>query len=80
MGGPGVFHQHHDVLDPPVQHLEDIVRNARTFFDRWRFWPMDGWLRAFAELGLIRWSEDEVALLHMPSQQAPSGGGVSPAA
>ena len=66
MGGPGAFHQHHDVLDPPLQHVEDIVRNAQRFYDRWKVWPMDGWLRAFSDLGVVEWSEHGVWLLRPP--------------
>lgn len=66
MGGPGAFHQHHDVLDPPLQHVEDIVRNAQRFHDRWKVWPMEGWLRAFSDLGVVEWSEHGVWLLRPP--------------
>lgn len=66
MGGPGAFHQHHDVLDPPLQHVEDIVRNAQRFRDRWQVWPMEGWLRAFSELGIVDWSEQSVRLVRPP--------------
>jgi len=66
MGGTGAFHQHHAVYDPPLQHLQDIVRNAQLFYDRWLFWPMEGWLRAFAGAGLIEWSEKRIALLRAP--------------
>ena len=52
VGGAGAFHQHHPVSTPPVEHLAAIVRNANVFFDRWGWWPMTGWLNAFAELGL----------------------------
>lgn len=52
------WHQHHAVHDPPVQHLRDIVGNARTFHDRWGRWPMEGWLAAFADRGLIAWDPD----------------------
>ncbi|MCK8784780.1 galactosyltransferase-related protein [Roseomonas sp. NAR14] len=47
------FHQHHGVYDPPLQHFADIVANASRFRERHGFWPMDGWLDAFARLGLI---------------------------
>jgi GT2 family glycosyltransferase len=55
VGGAWAHHQHHPVSDPPVEHLEDIVRNARRFRARWGRWPMEGWLRAFAERGLVAW-------------------------
>lgn len=35
-----------------MQHLEAIVRNANVFRDRWGWFPMEGWLERFAELGL----------------------------
>lgn len=47
------FHQHHGVHDPPLQHFADIVANASRFRARHGFWPMDGWLDAFARTGLI---------------------------
>lgn len=58
------WHQHHAVHDPPVQHLRDIVGNARTFRQRWGRWPMEGWLTAFADRGLVDWhpSGDALAL------------------
>ncbi|MDF0541429.1 glycosyltransferase [Sphingobium sp. H39-3-25] len=61
-GGAGAFHQHHDVFDPPLQHLEDIVRNAQLFHDRWHVWPMEGWLDAFSQMGLIAWAGDRLIL------------------
>jgi len=67
MGGPGAFHQHHIVFDPPLQHVEDIVRNARLFRERWGVWPMEGWLDAFARAGLVTWSGDLLALLRLPT-------------
>ena len=62
VGGAWAHHQHHPVSDPPVEHLEDIVRNARRFHARWGRWPMEGWLRAFARAELIRWDPSSAAL------------------
>jgi hypothetical protein len=47
------FHQHHPIYDPPLQHFSDIVANANRFRQRHGIWPMDGWLQAFAAMGLI---------------------------
>ncbi len=66
LGGPCAFHQHHATYDPPLQHFEDIVRNAGIFHDRWRRWPMDGWLRAFEDRGLVAWSDDRLDILRVP--------------
>ncbi len=68
MGGPGAFHQYHDVLDPPLQHFRDIIRNARLFYQRWHLWPMEGWLAAFAEMGLITRSDREIEILRTPDR------------
>jgi N-acetylglucosaminyl-diphospho-decaprenol L-rhamnosyltransferase len=54
VGAARAYHQHHEVSSPPVEHLEDIVRNAAVFHDRWGVWPMQGWLEQFEALGLVR--------------------------
>lgn len=66
MGGAGAFHQHHASEDPPLGHFDDIVRNAQLFRKRWNFWPMEGWLHAFAERGLIDISADKLTVIHRP--------------
>jgi GT2 family glycosyltransferase len=53
IGGAWAYHQWHPAPDPPLQHLHDVVRNARIFHRRWGWWPMTGWLEAFQRLGLI---------------------------
>lgn len=53
VGGAHAFHQFHPTADPPVQHLDDILRNAEIFHSRWGWWPMQGWLAAFETCGLI---------------------------
>lgn len=67
LGGAGAFHQHHGVSDPPLQHFEDIVRNARVFHTIWRSWPMRGWLSQFSELGLITLHPDRIEYLRAPT-------------
>ncbi|WP_110183086.1 glycosyltransferase family 2 protein [Nocardioides solisilvae] len=54
VGGALALHQWHPVEDPPVRHLDDILRNGALFADRWGWWPMEGWLTAFEERGLVR--------------------------
>ncbi len=53
VGGAHAYHQWHPVSDPPVEHLDDILRNALIFHRRWHRWPMEGWLNAFVGAGLI---------------------------
>jgi N-acetylglucosaminyl-diphospho-decaprenol L-rhamnosyltransferase len=51
-GSPRAYHQHHPTSEPPVQHLDSILRNAAVFHRRWQAWPMQGWLDEFERLGL----------------------------
>ncbi|MEO3936538.1 glycosyltransferase family 2 protein [Dermatophilaceae bacterium Soc4.6] len=53
VAGAVAHHQHHEVDSPPVRHLADIVRNSNRFEGRWGFYPMGGWLDAFADAGLV---------------------------
>ncbi|WP_231635642.1 glycosyltransferase family 2 protein [Novosphingobium sp. ST904] len=69
MGGPGAFHQHHDSFEPPLQHLDDIVRNANVFRVRWDRWPMEGWLAAFQKLGLVLWEQDRLSVHRRPTDE-----------
>lgn len=67
VGGALACHQYHPNYEPPLQHLTDIVRNARHFHARWRAWPMEGWLAAFQSMGLIAWDND-VRVLRLPTE------------
>lgn len=71
VGDAWAFHQHHDTYDPPLQHLASILPNARRFRDVWGRWPMEGWLRRFAEAGLVRWDPDgdTLELVRRPSEE-----------
>jgi GT2 family glycosyltransferase len=66
VGGAIACHQHHASHQPPVQHLDDILRNATTFRARWGFWPMAGWLDAFEAMGLIERASGQ------PSRRRPT--------
>jgi GT2 family glycosyltransferase len=63
------YHQHHATYAPPLPHLRSIVANAIRFRGKWGGWPMDGWLRAFAAQGLVRWDPDgdELTVLREPT-------------
>ncbi len=69
-GDAKAFHQHHAVSDPPFEHLDAIIRNARVFFEKWGFWPMAGWLHAFEAAGYVRFSADRRSL---QTSRAPNG-------
>jgi len=66
-GGVPVFHQHHDGYDPPLQHFRALIANAKRFHAAWSIWPMDGWLRAMADLELVDWSSDELTICRDPT-------------
>jgi len=62
-GSARAYHQHHPTQSPPVDHLDDILRNGRLFRRRWGRWPMTGWLEEFERLGLVvRDGDDWVAV------------------
>lgn len=63
-----MFHQHHGVHRPPLQHVESIVVNARVFRRKWGTWPMTGWLEAFDRQGYVSWDRNgsELSLLRSP--------------
>jgi GT2 family glycosyltransferase len=73
LGGAPAYHQWHPVSDPPVEHLVDIVRNANRFRERWGWFPMQGWLNAFATQGLARPDPDD-GTWHVVHQLAASPG------
>jgi hypothetical protein len=58
VGDARAYHQHHPTQNPPVQHLDDILRNAGIFAERWGHWPMRGWLEAFRDAGLAMQEPD----------------------
>lgn len=58
VGSARAYHQYHPTADPPVQHLDDILRNGALFAKRWGWWPMGGWLDRFEGLGLVERDHD----------------------
>ncbi|MEL7303208.1 MAG: galactosyltransferase-related protein [Pseudomonadota bacterium] len=60
-------HQWHPVHAPPLQHFDDIVRNACRFFEKHGHWPMTYWLGQFAEAGYIRRGTDAIEVLKHPT-------------
>ena len=58
VGDARAYHQHHETNEPPVQHLDDILRNGSVFAERWGRWPMEGWLREMEHMGLVSQEDD----------------------
>lgn len=48
-----VLHQYHDKHDPPVNHFDSIIENAIRYQQKWHVLPMQRWLNAFEDMGLI---------------------------
>ncbi len=53
VGGALTWHQWHPVSRPPVEHLDDLLRNGAVFAERWGWWPMQGWFEQLAARGLV---------------------------
>jgi GT2 family glycosyltransferase len=68
--GAVAYHQDHEAYDPPLQHLHAIVANAVAFRRKWEVWPMEGWLRAFAEAGYVRWEGAALEVVAEPPPEA----------
>ena len=49
-----VLHQYHDKHDPPVNHFDSIIENATRYQQKWNILPMQRWLKAFEDMGLIK--------------------------
>jgi GT2 family glycosyltransferase len=62
------YHQYHPSYDPPLNHLEDILLNARVFKRKWNSWPMEGWLKKFQKMGYVDWNTDNLGLIKHPSK------------
>jgi hypothetical protein len=62
-----IYHQYHESYSPPLNHLADIVYNAIVFHEKWRQWPMSGWLKAFEYNGYINWTDDDIQILDLPT-------------
>ncbi|MBL4678153.1 MAG: hypothetical protein JKY70_18390 [Mucilaginibacter sp.] len=67
--GAKAYHQHHKSYSPPINHISDIVVNARRFYEKWKTWPMEGWLHTFTAMGLIKWEDNLIELLRFPTKE-----------
>ena len=63
------YHQYHESFSPPLNHLEDIIGNANRFYQKWKKWPMEGWLKAFSNMDLIDWAERKITFIRKPTDE-----------
>lgn len=66
--GALAYHQFHPSYAPPLNHLAEIVDNARIFADKWQIVPMAKWLRQFADMGYLTWQGDRLEIIRLPSE------------
>lgn len=71
VGAARAYHQHHPVSSPPVEHVDDILRNGRLHRHRWGYWPMTGWLEAFEAQGIVRRHGEDWVRADRPAGQTP---------
>ncbi|NIJ55445.1 glycosyltransferase family 2 protein [Dyadobacter arcticus] len=63
-----VLHQYHDKHDPPVNHFHSIIENATRYQQKWDVLPMQRWLKAFEEMGLIKIDQaDNITVSQKPT-------------
>jgi GT2 family glycosyltransferase len=63
-----ILHQYHDKHDPPVNYFHSIIENAMRYQQKWGVLPMQRWLKAFEEMGLIKIGQaDQITVLQSPT-------------
>lgn len=64
------LHQHHTVYTPPLDKFDDILANARRFYQKWGSWCMEYWLAFFSAHGYIEWSprSPDLRVIRHPSE------------
>ena len=62
------YHQFHSSYSPPLNHLEEIVINARVFYRKWNVLPMEKWLKKFEELGYIKLINNRIKIIKYPTK------------
>lgn len=63
------YHQYHASYQPPLNHFRSIILNATQFFQKWKVWPMMGWLNRFEASGYIIFENNEIIILREPSEE-----------
>lgn len=65
--GATSYHQYHTAYKPPLNHFGAIIANAHRFREKWGCWPMESWLAAFADLGLVTFTTETLEILRHPT-------------
>ena len=62
------YHQFHPSYAPPLNHLVEIVDNARIFARKWHILPMEKWLRRFADMGYLAIDDNRLEIIKLPTE------------
>ena len=62
------YHQFHPSYAPPLNHLVEIVNNARVFERKWHILPMEKWLRQFADMGYLTIEDNWLEITKLPTE------------
>lgn len=63
-----ILHQYHEKYDPPLNHFDDIIKNATYYYHKHGVWPMEGWLQKFTSMRYIKWNNDSIEIVRKPSK------------
>jgi len=66
-----IYHQQHDLYRPPYHQFRSIINNCETFYDRWKFWPMENFLDSFHQdkFIVLRSDGSKIQILKEPSNR-----------
>ncbi|WP_018982483.1 glycosyltransferase family 2 protein [Salinimonas chungwhensis] len=66
-----ILRQFHPRVEPPINHLSDIVHNAAIFKRKWGTYPVKNWLNQFADEGLINddFNENGLKVRRLPTKK-----------
>ena len=64
------YHQFHPAYSPPLNHLVEIVNNARVFERKWQILPMDKWLEQLQRGGYITLQANQIEIIKHPTESA----------
>lgn len=65
-----ILHQYHDKHDPPLNHFDSIIENAKRYQQKWNVLPMQRWLKAFEAMGLINTNHlNNIIVVQKPTEE-----------
>jgi hypothetical protein len=62
-------YQRAEARGAPLQHFDDIIRNAWTYYRKWGQWPMRRWLEDLEAGGYVRLDAEGLRVLRAPTSE-----------